>query len=175
MTQKHPPVHREGVRTLAVVRGMEEDGGINSKTEEPQDQEFCGRDYWEGAFFYRDAPHPPSVFQVLTAAQSGIDASGARETGQSESGAYIHALTGSRWMRAAIEVSLPPTGQAASAPSVAIGVAREGESTSTQAREAEEGQGAMLKGDNERIRRSDLESGGEERHITWGQVIWSYM
>ena len=102
-------------------------------------------------------PRRPFAFQVLPAAQSGSEASGDGELGQAESGTASQALDGARRKRAASEGSLPPTGRAALAPSGAVGTAREGEITSAKTRAVGEGRGVMLKGEEERIRRRDLQ------------------
>ena len=60
------------------------------------------------------------------------------------------------------------------APSESREVARKGESTITKKQALGEGQGAMLKGDQERIRRRDSSGGGEKRRLSWDQVKWRY-
>ena len=113
-----------------------------------------------------------STLQVLPAAQSGREASGAEEQGWSDSEAVSQALDGALRRREASEGSLPPTGRTAPEPRGAGGEARKGEITSAYTLAVREGRGVMLKGDQEKIQRCDLEGEGEEQHVTWGQVIW---
>ena len=72
-----------------------------------------------------------------------------------------------RQRRVAVKVSLLPMGRAYLALSGAEGVAREGVRTSAQTQAVGEGRSVMIKGDQERTRRRDLEVGGEERQVTW--------
>ena len=90
----------------------------------------------------------------------GSTTSGDRETGRAELGATRQALDGDRRRRAASEGSLPPTGQVAPAPRGSRDEAMKGENTSVQTHVVGGDQGVMLKGDQERIRRRNLEGRG---------------
>ena len=75
-------------------------------------------------------------------------------------------------MRAASEGSLPPTGWTALAPRRARGAERKGRASLPVHRRWGRVGAFMLKGDQERIQRRDYEGGGEDKRVTWGQVMW---
>ena len=99
--------------------------GGGSKTDELQDQDFQGRDH-RGGGILPVRPLPPSAFQVLPAAQSRSEASGAGETGRSELGAAIQALDEALRRRTASDGSPPSTRLVALVLSGSGGAAREG-------------------------------------------------
>ena len=102
--------------------------------DKPYDQEFRGWDHRGAPSSTGLPPAPPSDFQVLRAAESGSETSGAGDTGRSESGAASQELAEACRRRAAGEGFLPLMGRAAPASSRDEGAAREGESTSARTR-----------------------------------------
>ena len=154
-TQNHPPVCREDGRTRAVVWRTGEGWG-RSKKEKTQIQEFCGQDHWGRAIFYWVSPPPTSIYYQQHSWWARPQALG-RLVGIS--GAARQALDGSRCRRAASKGLLPPRGKKDPGLRGDRGAARERESTSAHTGTVGEGWGVMIKGEEDRIRRHDLEGG----------------
>ena len=105
---------------------------------------------------------PPPPIRILSTASSTVGEKGLRIQGN-----WSDRVRGgqpgidlSRQRQAASEGSLPPTGWASPAPSGARGAARKGDSTIVRKLAVGEGRCIMIKGDQERIRRRDLEGRG---------------